>query len=76
MGTLDLLPWILIVQLWTDPPPKMKFIYKKEYSNYAECMEARKEWDNKGLVAICGVKSETNKDAHKDLEINSSKTSH
>ncbi len=42
MGTIDLLPWILIVQLWTDPPPKMKFIYKKEYTNYAECMEARR----------------------------------
>ena len=54
---LDLMPWILIVQLWTDPPPKMKFIYKKEYPTYVECMEARKEWDNKGLVAICAVKS-------------------
>lgn len=53
---LDLMPWILIVQLWTDPPPKMKFIYKKEYPNYEECMTARREWDNKGLVAICAVK--------------------
>jgi len=49
---MELLPWILIVQLWTDPPPKMKFVYSKVYPNYAECMEARKEWDNKGLVAI------------------------
>jgi hypothetical protein len=53
---LDLMPWILIVQLWTDPPPRMKFIYKKEYPNYQECMDARKEWDNRGLVAICSVK--------------------
>ena len=30
-------------------------------------MEARKEWDNKGLVAICGVKSETNKDEKKNM---------
>lgn len=75
MGTLDLLPWILIVQLWNDPPPKMKFVYKKEYPNYAECMAARKEWDNKGLVAICGVKSETSKDAHKDVGENKTKTS-
>ena len=64
---MELLPWILIVQLWTDPPPKMKFVYSKVYPNYAECMEARKEWDNKGLVAICGVKSETNKDEKKNM---------
>lgn len=55
---LDLMPWILIVQLWTDPPPKMKFVYKKEYPNYQECMAARKEWDDKGLVAICAVKQQ------------------
>lgn len=54
---LDLLPWILVVQLWTDPPPRMKFIYKKEYPNYQECMDARKDWDNKGFVALCSVKS-------------------
>ena len=53
---IDLLPWILIVQLWTDPPPKMKFIYKKEYPTYAECMDARKTWEQKSLVAICSPK--------------------
>jgi hypothetical protein len=53
---LDLMPWILIVQLWTDPPPRMKFVYKKEYPNYQECMAARKEWDDKGFVALCSVK--------------------
>ena len=67
MSGIDLIPWILIVQLWNDPPPKMKFVYSKVYPNYAECMEARKEWDNKGLVAICGVKSETNKDEKKNM---------
>lgn len=59
---LDLMPWLLIVQLWTDPPPKIKFIFKKEYPNYEECMEARKEWDNKGLVALCSVKPIDNQD--------------
>jgi hypothetical protein len=54
---LDLMPWILVVQLWSDPPPAMKFIYKKEYPNYQECMTARKEWDNKGFVALCSVKA-------------------
>lgn len=56
---LDLMPWILVVQLWSDPPPKMKFIYKKEYPNYQECMTARKEWDDKGFVALCSVKAPT-----------------
>jgi len=67
MGAIELLPWILIVQLWSDPPPKMKFVYSKVYPNYTECMEARKEWDNKGLVAICGLKNETNKDGQKNM---------
>ncbi len=62
---LDLMPWILVVQLWSDPPPKIKFVYSKVYPNYQECMEARKEWDDKGLVAICSVKSENNKDNKK-----------
>jgi hypothetical protein len=52
----------------------MKFVYSKVYPNYAECMEARKEWDNKGLVAICGLKNETNKDAQKNLDKDKSKT--
>jgi hypothetical protein len=56
---LDLMPWILVVQLWSDPPPAMKFIYKKEYPNYQECMAARKEWDDKGFVALCSVKAPT-----------------
>jgi hypothetical protein len=56
---LDLMPWILVVQLWSDPPPQMKFIYKKEYPNYQECMAARKEWDDKGFVALCSVKAPT-----------------
>lgn len=55
---IDLLPWILVVQLWTDPSPKMKFVYSKVYPNYEACMEARKEWDQKNLVAVCSPKSE------------------
>ena len=73
---MELLPWILIVQLWNDPPPKMKFVYSKVYPNYAECMEARKEWIDKKFVAICGVKGETDKDASKNLETSTRKTAH
>lgn len=54
---LDLMPWILIVQLWTDPPPKIQLIYNKEYPNYAECMKAREEWLPKKFVVICAPKS-------------------
>lgn len=54
---MDLLPWILIVQLWSDPPPKIQMVYRKEYPNYEQCMEARKEWIEKNFVAICGVKT-------------------
>ena len=58
---MELLPWILIVQLWTEAPPKIAMVYSKEYPNYAECMEARKEWVEKKLVAMCGVKNENSK---------------
>jgi hypothetical protein len=71
---MDLMPWILVVQLWADTPPEIQMVYRKEYPNYAACMEARKEWIEKQFVALCGVKVETNKDAYQNLEINSSKT--
>lgn len=71
---MDLAPWILIVQLWTDTPPAIKMVYRKEYPNYEQCMAARKEWIDKKLVAICGVKSETNKDASTNLESTAKKT--
>ncbi len=45
MDTLiDTLPWLLVIHLWTDPPPKMQFVYKKEYPSYQQCMQAREEW--------------------------------
>ncbi len=72
---INLLPWILIVQIWTaDNPGQINLVYKKEYSNYEQCMEARKEWIDKKLVALCGVKSETNKDASKNVESSAKKT--
>ena len=54
---IDLLPWILIVQLWNDPPPTMKFVYSKVYADRAACMEARKEWE-KHFVALCSPKTD------------------
>jgi hypothetical protein len=55
--------WILLVQLWTEPPPQIKFVYKKEYPNYEECMAARDEWEKKNLIAICSIK--VNKESNK-----------
>ena len=72
---IDLLPWILIVQIWTaDQPGQIDVVYRKEYPSYEQCMAARKEWIDKKLVALCGVKSETNKDASKNLESSAEKT--
>jgi hypothetical protein len=59
---LDLLPWVFVVQLWTDPPPKIKFVYKKEFPTYEVCMQAREEWikQNKppnDYVILCMLKA-------------------
>ncbi len=51
---MDLEPWVLIVSLWLENPPKIIPIYTKTYDNYEQCMEARKTWDKK-FVAICGL---------------------
>ena len=58
---MDLMPWLLIIQLWTDPPPKIKFIYSKEYPNYEACMTARQEWIDRNrppadYQVMCSVK--------------------
>ena len=72
---MDLMPWILVIQLWSDTPPPIQMVYRKEYPNYAECMEARKEWIEKKFVALCGVKIETNNNAHQNVELDPTKTS-
>ncbi len=67
--------WILIVQIWTaDQPGQINLVYRKEYPSYEQCMEARKEWIEKKLVALCGVKSETNKDASTNVDSVTKKT--
>jgi hypothetical protein len=48
--------WVLMVELWTDPPPKIQIVYKKEYATREECMQAREEWLGKKLEAMCMVK--------------------
>lgn len=52
---MDIYVWILIVQLWTDPPPAIKLVYTKEYATYEECMAARAEY-MPAYVALCSIK--------------------
>ncbi len=48
--------WLLMVELWTDPPPKIQIVYKKEYATQEECMAAREEWLQKKFETMCMVK--------------------
>lgn len=49
--------WVLTIQLWTDPPPKIQFVYSKEYPTHEECMKAREEWvKQKDHTSLCLVK--------------------
>ena len=52
---MEITVWILIVQLWTDPPPKIQLVYTKEYATYEECMDARKPYLDQ-YVAMCAPK--------------------
>jgi hypothetical protein len=49
--------WLLSVQIWVDPDPKIKFIYNKEYPSYQECMDERQKWEEKKLIALCLMKN-------------------
>lgn len=50
--------WILSVQLWTDSPSKIKFVYNKEYATHEECMKAREEWVKvKDHTVLCLMKT-------------------
>jgi hypothetical protein len=52
---MDIIVWVLMVQLWTYPPPAIKLMYTKEFATYEECMRAREEY-MPAYVAICGQK--------------------
>lgn len=45
--------WLLSVQIWSDPPPKIQVIYTKEYTTHEECMKEKKKWEEKNLVSLC-----------------------
>ena len=48
--------WLLSVQIWTEPDPKIKFVYTKEYATHEECMSERQRWEEKKLIALCLTK--------------------
>ena len=54
---LESLPWVLIVQIWMNDPPKIIPIITQQYPNYHSCMQARSQWDRSPYTALCGVKS-------------------
>ena len=53
---MDVVAWILTVQLWTEPTPQMKFVYTKEYATYEACMEAREHWALRDFPSFCAPK--------------------
>ena len=52
-----LVVWVLSIQLWTENPPSIRVLYTKEYSTYAECMQARATWIHTPLQVLCLNKS-------------------
>lgn len=54
--------WVLTIQLWSDPEPKIKFVYTKEYPTHEECMKAREEWAKiKEYTSLCLMKTKEKK---------------
>lgn len=45
--------WLLSVQIWSDPPPKIQIVYTKEYTTHEECMKEKEKWEEKKLVSLC-----------------------
>lgn len=44
--------WLLSVQIWTDPPPKIQVVYTKEYNTREECFVEKEKWENQ-FVSLC-----------------------
>ncbi len=51
--------WVLSVQLWTDPPPKIAIIYSKEFSSREECLKEKQKWENKEFTSLCLFKTQS-----------------
>lgn len=56
--------WLMIVQLWTDPPPTMKFIYSKQFETREECFAEKEKWDKK-FVTLCSPITKKNNETSK-----------
>ena len=53
---MEIIVWVLSIQLWTDPPPAIKMVYTKEFATQAECMQARAEWEKTKFQSLCLMK--------------------
>lgn len=54
MSALDMMPWILLVQIWL--PNSTISVYEKQYANYQECWQARTLWQRQPFTALCVFK--------------------
>lgn len=54
MSALDMMPWILLVQIWL--PNSTISVLEKEYANYQECWQARVNWQRQPFTALCVFK--------------------
>lgn len=54
---MEIITWVLSVQLWIDPPPAIQLIYNKEYTTHEECMQERERWDKTKFTALCLMKA-------------------
>lgn len=55
--------WVLSVQLWTEPPPKIQLVYTKEFPTEQECLQERERWTNTNYKSFCLLKVK-NRDGH------------
>ena len=54
---MTIVVWVLSIQLWTDPPPKIQIVYNKEFTSHEECMQAREQYTNTKFTALCLMKN-------------------
>jgi hypothetical protein len=50
--------WVLSVQIWSDPPPRIQVQWNKEFATHESCMEERAKWSDK-FTALCLTKVKT-----------------
>jgi len=57
---MDTMIWILVVYLWSDNPSRVTMIHSREYPSHQTCIEERKTWVEKNIIATCTLKNNLN----------------